>query len=453
MLARDNGGYWRLKVTEVGVGLISIAVILCMFFPRRLGQAIVFFSSFSATAVINFSNYGMSPAAVFVPVYLLWKLLTGDVARPVRISRNHLFIIIVIVGFATLSIVSLLGNQALRNVAKFQLTQTAYLLFGILVTVAMSFEFVHRDRLEYGIRGLRAAAVFISLWGLVQAGCYYGNIPYPSALFNNSSSHFADMYDQHLEGSVLRIASVTVEPSFLAVSLMIFVSFGATLLITDTRFRTIEWGGAVVLALLTVAASTSTTGYFGIVVLAILLGMRRPGVVFVGCLATAIAVTVIFSLLPDFQNAINEVTLAKASTGSYVDRTNSVWSAFRSIIEQPWIGLGWGGFTSYSIVTQLLTSNGGIGTAFFGGALFATLAASRAVRRSPLAVKEWRLCAYAEGFENALLVYLAQSVITSFHFVVADFWCLWGLAIAVPSSLSCSCMPSKQMEARSHVAP
>ena len=32
-----------------------------------------------------------------------------------------------------------------------------------------------------------------------------------------------------------------------------------------------------------------------------------------------------------------------------------------------------------------------------------------------------------------MLVYLTQSVVSGFHFVVPDFWVLWALAIAIPS--------------------
>ena len=31
---------------------------------------------------------------------------------------------------------------------------------------------------------------------------------------------------------------------------------------------------------------------------------------------------------------------------------------------------------------------------------------------------------------------MALSVISGFHFVVADFWCLWALALAIPSALA-----------------
>ncbi len=61
----------------------------------------------------------------------------------------------------------------------------------------------------------------------------------------------------------------------------------------------------------------------------------------------------------------------------------------------------------------------------------ATLAASRSARRNPGAAAQ-HLAVYAEAAENAFVVYLAESVVSGFKYVVADFWCLWAFTLAVP---------------------
>ena len=254
--------------------------------------------------------------------YLFWKAASGDAIRPVGVSRDHFVVVLLIITFAAFSILSLLLNQALHDVLFIQLTQTAYVLFGALITLVLSVDFAQRDRLEDAIVAMRAAAVFIALWGVVQACCYYANIPYPD-LFNNSNSHFADMFDQHGEGYI-RISSVAIEPSVLAVSLMIFASFGATLLIADARFRTRYWLISVGLALVVVASATSTTGYFGILILIVLLGLRQPRLVLVVGAAATVAAGVIVMLLPSFGELIYGVTFGKTSSSSYSDRSSAV---------------------------------------------------------------------------------------------------------------------------------
>jgi hypothetical protein len=418
-----------MTLTVIGGVLIAFAILSFLFFPLRLMQAVVFFSSFSCTAVINFPNYGMQPPVLLLPIYLARKIVSGDFLRPIRANRDFLLVVLPLAVFAILSIVSLLINQALRSVVTFQVTQTAYALFGIIVTLTLSIEFLNRNRLEAAIRALRAGAVFISLWGIVQVICFYAHIPYPN-LFNNSNSHAADMFNQHGNG-IIRIASVALEPSFMAVSLMIFGSFGATLLVTEPRFRTRAWRISTGIAILVVAASTSTTGYLGIAVLALLLAVRRPGLVLVTGAIAILASSLVLALLPSFANVVYEVTLGKTATGSYIDRSNTVWHALHLMEQQqPWIGWGWGGVESDSIVTQLLTATGGIGTICFFGAVMATLFASRTARK---ASRDWKLRAYARGAENAMIVFMAEAVVSSFHFNVADFWCMWAMAIAIPS--------------------
>jgi hypothetical protein len=424
-----------MMLTVIGGLIFIFAITSFLLFPYRLMQGIVFFSSFSATAVINFSNYGMSPAAVLLPFYLIWRTTSGDAFRRVCLSRDQLVTNLFIVSFMTMSIFSLLINAGLRSVLSFQVTQTAYVVFGTVVTLVLSTDFVRRDRLEMAVRAMRFAAVFIALWGLLQAICFSIGFPYPE-LFNNSNSHFADMFNQHI-GGILRIASVTNEPSFLAVSLLLFGSFGSTLLVADAGLRTSAWIFPVSLALLVVTASTSTTGYVGLFVLMLLLVARRPSMILI-MLVAAVVVTFILMFIPSLREVIYSVTLGKTATGSYLDRSGSVWNALPFVAMRPLVGWGWGGIETYSIVTQLLTSVGIIGTAFFMGGLVTTIVASRLARRSTDVASEWPLIAYAEGAENALIVYMAQSVVAGFHFVVADFWCFWALAIAIPSCMRVS---------------
>ena len=425
-----------MVITSTGIALIALGVLLFCTSPRRLLAALVFFSSFSSTAVINFSNYGMAPAVVFLGLFLTWKLLGGEVLQGVQMSKDQSIAMLLIAGFGAASVASLVVNQASREVLPIQTTQTAYILFGIGITLVLSIELLRRDRLDTAISALRAAAAFIALWGFLQAACHYTGMTYPATVFNNSTSHFADMFDQRASVGVIRIASVATEPSFMAMSLMIFGAFGATILAIEPRLRTKAWVIPVALTLLVVVASTSSTGYVGLGVLALLLARRRPGLIFGLCAGAAVAGSVLLMFLPDFRDALYEFTFAKGSSGSYIERTEAVWDAFALFGKQPLFGLGWGGNFSFSIVSTLLADVGLVGTVLFSAAILATLLASRAARLACTAPAEWRLRAYAEGTENALIVCMALSVISGFHFVVADFWCLWAMALAIPSALA-----------------
>jgi O-Antigen ligase len=403
---------------------------------QRLLQSIIFFASFSGTAVLNVGDYGMAPDVVLLSFLLLVSLLSGRLLVPARLSRDHLIVGFLILVFTSTVAFSTLFNGAIHGVVSLQVTQTAYLLFGICLTMVLSIEFTTLEQLEAGISALRAGATFISLWGLFQAACYYTGIEYPAFLFNNSKSHFADMYDQRAAEGVVRIASVATEPSFMATSLMIFGAFGATVIALDPLRRTANWIVPVILTLLTVALSTSSTGYFGLAVLCLLLARRRPGFALAVFGSLAVVGAVCLLAVPSARDAVYNMTLGKFTAGSYLERSTTIAPAMELFARQPWFGFGWGADFSYSIVTMMLANAGLVGSIAFVCAILATLVASR-IARQTFGPGASDLAAYAEAAENALLVYIAECAVSGFKYVVADFWCLWAFAIAIPSCMSC----------------
>lgn len=245
------------------------------------------------------------------------------------------------------------------------------------------------------------------------------------------------MFDQRA-GSLIRIASVAIEPSFMATTLMIFGAFGATLVTMDVAFRTRAWVFPTVLTLGVVLASTSTTGYVGLATLLLLLGLRQPGRIAVLGLLAILGIAAILALAPDIRDVAYGFTIGKSSSGSYQDRTATIWKAFDQFLQRPWLGWGWGSDYSYSMISILLCNTGIVGTLLFGAAFGGTVVALRAARSPTLAPGNGRLRAYALSAENALIVYFAQNAVSGFKYVVADFWCFWGLAIAIPSCLIAS---------------
>jgi hypothetical protein len=425
-----------MELTLVGGLVIGLGLLLSILSHQRLLQCIVFFASFSGTAVLNFGEYGMAPDVVLLSFLLIMSFLSGRMLFPARVSGDHLIVGFFILVFASIAGLSSLFNWAVHGVVSLQVTQTAYLFFGICLTLVLSIEFNGLKRLEAGVVALRASATFISLWGLFQAVCYYTGIAYPAFLFNNSKSHFADMYDQRAAEGVVRIASVATEPSFMAMSLMIFGAFGATVVALDPSRRTRTWVVPVLLTLITVVLSTSSTGYCGLAVLCLLLARRHPAFAVAAFGLMAVVGGIFLMSVPNAWDGFYNMTFGKFQAGSYVERSTTFEPAINLFAKQPWFGFGWGADFSYSIVTLMLANVGLIGSVAFFLAVAVTLVAS-AKARQKFMVSDMQLAVYAEAAENALLVYLAESVVSGFKYVVADFWCLWAFVIAVPSCLVC----------------
>jgi len=425
-----------VELTLIGGLVIVLGFLLSIVSNKGLLQCIVFFASFSGTAVLNFGEYGMAPDVVLLSFLLLASSVSGRLVVPARVSGDHLIVGFLILMFASIAGLSSLFNGALHGLVSLQVTQTAYLLFGVCLTLVLSIELSSLERLEGGLVALRASATFISLWGLFQAACYYTGLVYPAFLFNNSKSHFADMYDQRATEGVVRIASVATEPSFMAMSLMIFGAFGATVVALDPLQRRPSWVIPVFLTLITVALSTSSTGYCGLAVLCLLLARRRPAFALAAFGSTAVVGAILLLSVPRAWDAFYNMTLGKFQAGSYVERSTTLAPAMEMFLQHPWFGFGWGANFSYSIATLMLANVGLVGSVSFVVAVVCTLIASGTARQKFMTFDS-RLAIYAEAAENALLVYLAESLVSGFKYVVADFWCLWAFAIAIPSCLVC----------------
>jgi hypothetical protein len=223
----------------------------------------------------------------------------------------------------------------------------------------------------------------------------------------------------------------------MAMSLMIFGTFGATVLALDPLRRTTLWILPVALTLTTVALSTSSTGYFGIASLCLLLARRRPMFSLAMFSFMAAIGGIWLAFVPSAQDAFYNMTLGKLQQGTFVERSTTLGPAMELFLRQPWFGFGWGADFSYSIVTLMLANVGLLGGISFLFAVTGTLAASGTARRR-FRAHEPTLAVYAEAAENALLVYLVESIVSGFKYVVADFWCLWAFAIAIPSCLVCA---------------
>ena len=140
-----------MELTLVGGFVIAIGFWLSMASHERLVQSIVFFASFSGTAVLNFGEYGMAPDVVLLSFLLLASVLSGRLVVPARISGDHLTVGFLILVFTSIVGLSSLFNGAAHGLVSLQVTQTVYLLFGVCLTLVLSVEFATVERLEAGL--------------------------------------------------------------------------------------------------------------------------------------------------------------------------------------------------------------------------------------------------------------------------------------------------------------
>lgn len=430
-----------MSLTISGPFLLALALLVAIRRPLHLSAWIVFFAPFSATAIVNLGavgyksgGLGFTPASAFLLLFFAERVLTFAFARPARVSGGLLLQVGLVGALLAVSLAS--GAAAFgRGISNsLQVTQLVYVALGWVATIALAFEFCRPGLTERAIAAARAAAVFVSAWGFFQVACFYAHVPYPAFLFNNSHSDAADMFNQAGDG-IMRMASVAVEPSFFAASMLHFVSFGLTILLLEPRLRTRAWILPVGFATIAVIACTSSTGYLGLATLAILLLIRSPlNTIALGVpalLAGALAVL----LVPNAWHILLSFTVDKGASSSFDERTTGAADALATFNVHPLIGGGWGSVGDYSAVTATLGSVGLIGTVLFVLAAIATLHELQSRRRDNLGGAHWRFAAYAAGIQNALIVAFVCALSSGIKYVVLDDACFWALGIAVAAQL------------------
>jgi len=431
-----------VTVTAIGPFLLALALYVLAICPDRLPFLIVFFAPFSATAVVNLTAVGyksgavgVTPAILFALCYFGSQFGLGRATRSVVVSSGLVIQIYLIIIFVFTVIISGALSEITGGMPAFKLAQTVYVLLGVAATITLSFEFCRPGAIDRALTAARSAAVFTSLWGFLQVVCFYTGIPYPSFIFNNSMSDFADMFDQH-GTDYIRIASVAVEPSFFAASLLHFLAFGATILVCEPRLRTRGWIASVTLSGLAIICSTSSTGYVGLAVLAVLLLIRFPmQSVSLGAIAVVPLLLACLTFFPKLTEHIESATIYKDQSRSYQDRMGAVSESFQVFSNHPIFGAGWGSGPNFSAISTMLADIGLIGTTIFLIACLATLFELECRRAVSINGSDWRLVAYASGVQNALIVAFACAVTSGIKFVMMDDWCFWALGIAIASRL------------------
>lgn len=398
-----------------------------------------FFLPFSATAVINVTSitFGLIPSVFFVILLIGHCLALGNPSRcgteAIRIHGDHLLILVAIAGFFVSNCISLFLASIAGHLEFIQVTQTAFLTLALVALCTFSLLLIDPDVRASALDGVRVGGQFAAIWGFAQAAMFYVHIPYPSFLFNNSISDFANGFSQEASG-LIRISSVSVEPSMLAFSLLHPIAFFSSLYLMSPAERDPKTTRFLILAWLVLLVSTSTTGYIGLaVVLTALLAVRPLHVATLGVVGAAVG-GVLLAAFPVFAKVLSSFTFGKSSSWSYQDRTSTMVKAIESFHQRPFFGWGWGHDLSFSAATLIPANVGAVGTGLFLAALVGSIVA--ALLRLPALPKADPLHRQIIAGVITLLVSITCSLTSGLKYVILDTWFWWGLLIALISAES-----------------
>jgi O-antigen ligase len=278
-----------------------------------------------------------------------------------------------------------------------------------------------------------AAILFVAAWGVLQWLMLKLGLPYPSYIFNNSSTESAQGFATFLAPEVPRISSVAVEPSILAqvlLTVLPFVVFTGVL-----RFPVIskQFNRSLLILIIGVLLlSTSFSAYLGsgIVMIAIVIAFYRSKTLrlrHVLLIFLTLSIILLACLtVPSVTEFVNSQLLTKSDSYSGVERVRTVILAFGYFTESPWLGLGWGSVTSHDLVINILSNVGLVGLCSF--LTFVVILWRRlrvSIHNSFFAEEKCLKIAIA----LSLITLLLMNVFTGVSFFFGHFWLTVGLAM------------------------
>jgi O-antigen ligase len=452
-----------LELTPIAAVLVPLSLYCFFFKPDFLYWCLVFSLPFSATAVANI-GFMSSTSGLQATIWLgsLWLLReTPRVLKKTRVwnseqmgaSFRHLwfFLCVVVLSLAmplwingrlTIECQDLSCNTT--EALKFSLrhiTQTMYLIFGILLTVFVAERNSNPREFKKSVQVFLISGTFVSFWGLLQWYCYRVGATYPAFIFNNSQTESAMGYLQELgDLGVTRISSVATEPSMfaqcslIALIFAIFAVFGGRVLISKFWDRI-----ALVVVFVVLLLTTSSTAYVGLAVLVptSLIGLwylRRLNAKIVLVVGSAVFLLyLVYAHSQLGQNVIYEMIFSKGESYSGFGRLNSVLLASTYFWQYPILGIGWGSASCYDLIFKLLSNIGIVGLFVFGlflKSVFGRLWKSMKPRRPKGQISEhayWACCLLV-----AVFILMVTNELTGFAYWYSHLWFVFGMALAVP---------------------
>lgn len=463
-------------LTQFGLVLIPLC-LLCACNPQRLLQLVLIGGLFNAAAAVVIGGLGIQPslvpASMFVAFAVLQLLLGVRYSgAPYVWHTAGRFIVLTLFAVATAAVLprvfagqvqvwpekvvaSFTGTEALQP-SFANITQSIYLIIDCLVLVTCALlttrPGIRFDTLlnTYLLGGW--IVVGISFWQLASK---LVGVPYPDSFFYSNPGW--TIWSGQQFGSVPRINGPFAEPASLA-SYLAGVIFSCTWLLLRGH-KSLSARALLPLALLTMALSTSTTGFvvlaIGLVLLLIYAIIGAPRALTARLVRFAVPAVVVLVMLgssmsvlaPGVVASAGEVvdaTLSKGDSSSYDDRTKTDADSIDLMVQTNGIGVGWGSNRSSSLLPGLLSTIGIPGVVLV---VSFAVALVRQVRRARQISHDGAQLLLLDGFLISVLGQVIAAVISASTIETPEFFVQLGVLIGCSARVSCVAAGQRRREA------
>lgn len=400
-----------MEITQTGFVLIPMGLLVWRFWPERLPQLAAIVAVMDAAAVVNIrGGFAMGVTPYFFVTLLIAPYAIARILRdPIRFAPREPLrpVVRALMLFAAWGVVTAfvcpvlfagipvdsprLGPdrafyyQLPLSWSGSNLGQAAYLVLDILLLSHVVQNAIDNRRVDglfeaYSWSGLMVVAI-----GFYQFASHRLGLPFPKE-FINSNIAWGQSTNQHV-GSLWRISATFVEPSSAGAFLAAWSIFELSLCMNQSSHSRRHWALAV-LGSVTLAATTSTTGYVAVGVMWLSIAGRYLSVVLrtgilpkrglVGIVACiSIVALALGRLSSNSTSALDIAVFGKTQTDSAAHRFSTIPRAMRVFANTLGLGAGIGSNRCMSAPFYMLSNLGVFGTAVFAYALLMLCAAAR----------------------------------------------------------------------------
>jgi hypothetical protein len=428
-----------MELTQTGLLVIPMGLLVLRFWPERLPQLAVVLAVMDAASVVNIRG-GFTLGVT--PYFFMMLLIAPDaVARivrdPIRFAPREPLrpVVRALTLFATWGVITAFVCPILfagipvdsprlgpDRAFYYQMPlswsgsnggQAAYLILDILLLLHVLRDATDNRRTDGLFEAYSWSGLLVVIVGFYQFASHRLGLPFPEE-FINSNVAWGQSTNQHI-GSLWRISATFVEPSSAGAFLAAWSIFELSLCMNQSTHSQRHWTFAV-LGTVTLAATTSTTGYLAVGVMWLSIAGRYLSVVLrtgilpkrglVGIIACiGIAVICLGSLSSNNTSALDIAVSNKSQTDSAAHRLSSIPRAMRVLSNTLGLGAGIGSNRCMSAPFYMLSNLGVFGTAVFAYALLMLCKAARSEIASREIERQGRayLKAALSGFAAVLL--------------------------------------------------
>ncbi|MFC1811502.1 hypothetical protein ACFL03_02305 [Thermodesulfobacteriota bacterium] len=465
-----------MEITLVGYILIPVGLFAVISASRqKLLYLLIFFTPFTATAVVNFDNphFGIQPAYFFGLLFMA-RTATDTAVKKVSFSIYKgqyqsilpfwLFTIVLLLSILAIPVYGHMevyrpsGELELLRFSQENLTQFIYIIYVIGLTTSIGLFRIRPEQIDQILKLFIFSGLFVALWGWLQVSMYYLGYSYPDFIFNNNNS-FSQGFNQLFQTlGVKRMNSVAPEPSMLARFLLIptFISFYCVYKkhFLFNKLTSIILSVLFAFSLICTTSSSAMLYLIGGVPIFILftfissrqwqvkrktaLSDRSKKTILTVLLLLAVFMAILFGLLKwkfnfeleDIIELLDIIILKKMESGSAHERLGGALFGLKLFASHPLLGVGWGSNRTFDLLTNLLSTSGLFGIFFFMYAHVALAVKSKRLIRHLMRYGFYSLAGYPEVSLLVLIMILFGKIISDPILIFLDHWVIVGLLIA-----------------------